>query len=138
DVTVGVWVGNCDRAPLRGSSGVTGAGPIFHAVMLAAQARAAGAHPDDTPLLAPTADVREATICALSGERATDACPSRAREWVAVDRDLPPCSWHHRSDEGVVTVYPSEYRAWAAEAHARNVADPIPPTLAKRAESRRS
>ena len=36
DVTVGVWVGNFDRTPLRDSSGVTGAGPIFHAVMLAA------------------------------------------------------------------------------------------------------
>jgi len=36
DVTVGVWVGNFDRRPLIGSSGVAGAGPIFHAVMLAA------------------------------------------------------------------------------------------------------
>src|SRR5206468_3127544 len=39
-VTVGVWVGNFDRRPLRNSSGVTGAGPIFHAVMLAAERRA--------------------------------------------------------------------------------------------------
>ena len=37
EVTVGVWVGNFDRRPLVGSSGVTGAAPIFHAVMLAAQ-----------------------------------------------------------------------------------------------------
>src|SRR5581483_12261586 len=35
-VTVGVWVGNFDRRPLVGSSGVSGAGPIFHAIMLAA------------------------------------------------------------------------------------------------------
>jgi penicillin-binding protein 1C len=28
-VTVGVWVGNFDRRALTGSSGVTGAGPIF-------------------------------------------------------------------------------------------------------------
>ena len=46
DVTVGVWVGNFDRTPLRGSSGVTGAGPIFHSVMLAAVERARGAIPD--------------------------------------------------------------------------------------------
>ena len=39
-VTVGVWVGNFDRKPLRDSTGVTGAGPIFHAVMLAAEQRA--------------------------------------------------------------------------------------------------
>jgi penicillin-binding protein 1C len=42
DVTVGVWVGNFDRRPLTGSSGVTGAGPIFHAIMLAAAKRANG------------------------------------------------------------------------------------------------
>src|SRR4029077_12113854 len=34
DVTVGVWVGNFDLSALRNSSGVTGAGPIFHEVML--------------------------------------------------------------------------------------------------------
>ena len=34
-VTVGVWVGNFDRKPLRNSSGVTGAAPIFHAIMAA-------------------------------------------------------------------------------------------------------
>jgi penicillin-binding protein 1C len=44
EVTVGVWVGNFDRTPLRDSSGVTGAGPIFHAVMLAAERRLG--HPD--------------------------------------------------------------------------------------------
>ncbi len=36
DFTVGVWVGNFDRTPLAGATGVTGAGPVFHAVMLAA------------------------------------------------------------------------------------------------------
>ncbi len=44
-VTVGVWVGNFDRTPLVGSSGVTGAGPLFHAVMLAAEAHVAGRLP---------------------------------------------------------------------------------------------
>ena len=39
DFTVGVWVGNFDRLPLRGATGVTGAGPIFHAVMLATHRR---------------------------------------------------------------------------------------------------
>jgi penicillin-binding protein 1C len=33
EFTVGVWVGNFDGAPMREVSGVTGAGPIFHAVM---------------------------------------------------------------------------------------------------------
>lgn len=34
DFTVGVWVGNLDNTPMRGISGVSGAGPIFHATML--------------------------------------------------------------------------------------------------------
>ncbi|MBT8036499.1 MAG: penicillin-binding protein 1C [Verrucomicrobiae bacterium] len=34
DFTVGVWAGNLDNTPMRGISGVTGAGPIFHATML--------------------------------------------------------------------------------------------------------
>ncbi len=43
DVTIGVWVGNFDRTPLKSSTGVTGAAPIFHAVMLAAMRRVHGA-----------------------------------------------------------------------------------------------
>jgi penicillin-binding protein 1C len=35
DLTVGVWVGNFDNTPMRGVSGVSGAGPIFHRTMLA-------------------------------------------------------------------------------------------------------
>jgi murein L,D-transpeptidase YafK len=38
-------VGNFDRTPLQNSSGVTGAAPIFHDVMLAAQARLGGRAP---------------------------------------------------------------------------------------------
>lgn len=36
DFTVGVWVGNFDRTALRDATGITGAGPLFHDVMLAA------------------------------------------------------------------------------------------------------
>jgi penicillin-binding protein 1C len=142
DVTVGVWVGNFDRTPLRGSSGVTGAGPIFHAVMLAAQSRAGTRDPVPGSSLLPVPQgFSEVTICALSGEPANPWCPSRAREWLPGGGDAPPCSWHHRSDEGLLTVYPAQYRAWSASlstpAHVRTVADRQSP-LAKQAESRRS
>jgi penicillin-binding protein 1C len=113
-VTVGVWVGNFDRTPLRGSSGVTGAGPIFHAVMLAAEARAAADSAGQEPLPTPHAGLTEVTICALSGEPAAPWCPNRLKEWLPADSDAPPCSWHHQSDDGLLTMYPPEYRAWEA------------------------
>lgn len=111
DVTVGVWVGNFDRAPLRNSSGVTGAGPIFHAVMLAASKgrESATAH----AIVPRPARLEQVTICTLSGQRANSWCPSRAPEWTLVGEDLVPCAWHHQDEGGLLTIYPPEYRSWA-------------------------
>ena len=120
DVTVGVWVGNFDRRPLRQSSGVTGAGPIFHAVMLAAARRAGSDAARE--ILPPPADLREETICALSGKRANPWCPTRVKEWVGDVRQAP-CDWHERTDDGVVEVYPPEYRAWSGPRVSRAVPD---------------
>jgi penicillin-binding protein 1C len=113
-VTVGVWVGNFDRTPLRNSSGVTGAGPIFHAVMLAAERRAGGRSMNlvETPIVAPPADAVEHEICGLSGQAANAWCPMREREWIAANTPLLPCSWHHLGDEGLLTIWPPEYQEW--------------------------
>jgi penicillin-binding protein 1C len=115
EVTVGVWVGNFDRAPLRNSSGVTGAGPIFHGVMLAAERRVAG-HIDSQVALAeaPSTVVRR-EICALSGMPANPWCPTKTSEWLPSDAAQVPCSWHHESEDGLLTVWPAVYRQWAAE-----------------------
>ncbi|HKR64371.1 MAG TPA: penicillin-binding protein 1C [Thermoanaerobaculia bacterium] len=96
DVTVGVWVGNFDRSPLRGSSGITGAAPIFNAVMLAAMKRARGALPigDTTPIVAPPPDVAPVSICALSGAGPTTSCPAVQKEWMPAHTTLPLCSLH--------------------------------------------
>lgn len=113
-VTVGVWVGNFDRTPLRDSSGVTGAGPLFHAVMLAAMKRFPAA--DDLvagAILGPPSDVVRTRICALSGMRANRWCPSKTSEWVAADAPALPCSWHHQTENGVLVFWPPEYREWA-------------------------
>jgi penicillin-binding protein 1C len=115
DVTVGVWVGNFDRTPLRGSSGVTGAGPVFHDVMLAAVERVTGTQSvgSETAILPPTADSRRATLCAVSGMAATQACARRVSEWVPSEREIETCTWHHHSDRGLVTAWPREYEYWA-------------------------
>jgi penicillin-binding protein 1C len=116
DVTVGVWVGNFDRTPLRDSSGVTGAGPIFHSVMLAAESRYGTGGQESSEIVARPTELEEATICSLSGQRAQPWCPSRSREWLPAGADVEPCAWHHESDDGLVTIYPAEYRAWSTSA----------------------
>jgi penicillin-binding protein 1C len=143
-VTVGVWVGNFDRTPLRDSTGVTGAGPIFHAVMLAAEHRATGPpNVAASPFVAPSGDVRR-EICALSGMASNAWCPARRHEWIGAGGDAPPCSWHHlaeerlrpfdklrtvpsrvegrpargeRIEERLLTVWPAQYRQWADGLH---------------------
>ncbi|HYC61605.1 MAG TPA: penicillin-binding protein 1C [Thermoanaerobaculia bacterium] len=117
DVTVGVWVGNFDRTPLRGSSGVTGAAPIFNAVMLAAMKRARGSLPigDATPIVAVPADVQSIDICVLSGARPSPYCPAIAKEGLATNEPARFCSWHH---DGMID-WPAEYRAWAPRAVVR-------------------
>jgi penicillin-binding protein 1C len=120
-LTVGVWVGNFDRRPLRSSSGVTGAAPIFQAVMLAAHERAGGT---DDSFVRPEPGLALREVCGLSGDPAHPWCPVRRREWLPVESaSTPSCSWHvsagasakvdHLADEGVLTIWPPEFRAWA-------------------------
>jgi penicillin-binding protein 1C len=111
EVTVGVWVGNFDRRPLRNSSGVTGAAPIFHAVMLAAMNRASAERGlDRHPIAEPPHTVQSTKICALSGMAANAWCPTKQHEWVAAESQPLPCSWHHLSEDGLLTYVPPQYR----------------------------
>jgi penicillin-binding protein 1C len=126
DVTVGVWVGNFDRTPLRSSTGVTGAAPIFHAVMQAATRRLHGSADRDI-VPAPEA-LPEQELCALSGMPANEWCPSRQRERMPASGE-PPCSWHHVSDGELLVIWPPQYRQWARQQGlipaARPAADPV-------------
>jgi penicillin-binding protein 1C len=121
DVTVGVWVGNFDRSELRNSSGVTGAGPIFHSVMLAAMK---GKTSSDVPIVEPPPGLERAPVCALSGLRPSTSCPNVETEWVASDAPVEFCSWHH---DGWVD-WPSEYRDWARVEARATIAGPAHPT----------
>jgi penicillin-binding protein 1C len=117
DLTVGVWVGNFDRRELRNSSGVTGAAPIFHDVMLAAQRHVAGRLPSAADAVAvPTEGLAPVTVCALSGRPATRACPSVETEWLPADAVGASCTWHVHEQDRVVVRYPARFRAWAREA----------------------
>ena len=73
-LAVGVWVGNADNTPMRGTSGVTGAGPLFRDVveMLLAER---GAEAFTRP-----AGIVDVDVCALSGKLPTPACGGVVRE----------------------------------------------------------
>ena len=135
DVTVGVWVGNFDRTPLQNSSGVTGAAPIFHDVMLAAQARLGRPAPAaDDPLVERPSDLAPRVICALSGREATEYCPRLETEWIPTDRPAAFCRWHRRQSDRVVVDWPPAYRAWARQQGL--LVSAVPEAFPKRAASR--
>jgi penicillin-binding protein 1C len=104
--TVAVWVGNFDGSPMLRSSGATGAGPLFHAVMLAALRSGSTSPP---PLAVPVPAAEQRVICALSGQLAGPACPERLREqfWTP-QRPTQTCTWH-----GEHELVPERYAAWA-------------------------
>ncbi len=96
DVTVGVWAGNFDGSPMRGTSGITGAAPIFHAVMEAAMR---GRHPASLRLAERpdrAADLESVEVCSLSGARPGAGCRHSVEEWMTRDarEALPACSMH--------------------------------------------
>jgi len=102
--TVAVWVGNFDGSPMLHSSGSTGAGPLFHAVMLAALRGAAPAQPAIVSQVAPQSLV----ICALSGQLAGPACPERIPEAFWTERrPTESCTWHAEHES-----LPERYAAW--------------------------
>jgi hypothetical protein len=101
---------------------VTGAGPLFQAVMLAAEAHVAGSlHESADTVVDIPAGLVDTTVCALSGMRAGESCPVRRRERLPADGaqarpGASPCTWHRSLDGEVATMWPDRYRAWA-EAH---------------------
>jgi membrane carboxypeptidase/penicillin-binding protein PbpC len=70
---VGVWVGNADNTPMLDVSGIDGAGPIWHDLMMAA-------HPTAPPPFARPPEIVEVLICAPSGLLPSRACPRTRRE----------------------------------------------------------
>jgi penicillin-binding protein 1C len=103
DYTVGTWVGNFDGSPMRGVSGVTGAGPLWNRIMLHLYDR----EDDPPPFSAPHGFVR-ARICATTGRAPSPRvrCPGIVTEWVlprelaAVDRPAP--------DAGLRILFPHD------------------------------
>ena len=65
---VGVWVGNADNSPMLDVSGVDGAGPIWHDLMLLA-------HSSPPPSFTQPDKIVEVEVCAASGMLPSRDCP---------------------------------------------------------------
>ena len=84
DLTVGVWVGNADNTPMKGVSGISGAGPIWHDFMVTATR-------DRPPrdFTQPDGLVR-VEVCADSGLLPMGAAEPRSRGAEVVAASSPP------------------------------------------------
>ncbi len=83
NVVVGVWHGNTDNTPMAGTSGFSGAGPIWNTVISAALAREAPQN------FAVPANLTTVDVCIDSGTQPSADCLNRGRE-LAVTSQLPP------------------------------------------------
>ena len=95
--------------------------------MLAAERRY-GDGQADAALAAPPSGrdaLAERDICALSGLAANEWCPVRRREWLPVDPEVVPCSWHHLDDGELITIWPPEYHEWARSKTGRVAKVPV-------------
>ena len=127
ELTVAVWVGNFDGSAMAGVSGVAGAGPLLHDLVVAAIRRI----PAPAPLVS-DAGTEVVDVCPLSGHRATAACPHHRQERVLVGSiDGASCEVHVRAridrddgslagpdcldrvDERVLEDHDPRFRAWA-------------------------
>lgn len=106
EFTVGVWVGNFDGSPMREVSGVTGAGPIFHAIMDHLHS-ARGTSWYRTP-----PEIVERAIHPLTGKLLAADDPRAIREKFLADRLPPDESRHDYDQDGKVLLGP-EYAQWS-------------------------
>jgi penicillin-binding protein 1C len=129
DRIVGVWVGNADNTPMKGTSGVTGAGPVFHDVFLAAQ------QGKEMSIFRRPENIESLEICRLSGMLPSPLCPKTIREWFVRGTEPKQQDNMHQiveidtrnglraSDDCPETVteeremirFPAELRRWARE-----------------------
>ena len=108
--TVAVWVGDFSGRPMDRVSGISGAGPLLHRiVMLTALRYDPGVLPEPKE-----SGAVAISICPLSGERAGPGCPHQV-EWFRPGTEPSGiCGWHR---DGRV-VLPALYQEWVEQSGA--------------------
>ena len=103
--TVAVWAGNFSGRPMQGVSGVTGAGPLLHRVVMGV-----AKYVSPGVLTTPSeAGAVSAPVCRLSGMRATARCAQLTEWFVPGTQPLEADDWER---DGRV-VLPAEFAAWS-------------------------
>lgn len=121
EYTVGVWAGNFDGTPMRGVSGVAGAGGMFFDIMMTIYDQAYKYPPG----FSVPRGFRNERVCSVSGDLPNPSCSKTVTEWYAQD-NIPKkhCTIHQRysvvTEDGTMThrvfeILPQEYREWARE-----------------------
>lgn len=103
DLLGGVWMGN-----MAGQTVVGTADSGYPAGIMSKMLETFSAHVPFSPLTG----LERVSICSLSGERATDACPHTIQEWFLPGTAPPACDWHYVGPQGVEIRYPQEYQTW--------------------------
>ncbi|MFV1995594.1 MAG: penicillin-binding protein 1C, partial [Verrucomicrobiales bacterium] len=117
EFTVGVWVGNFDNTPMRGVSGVTGAGPVFNRVFTSLQRRRSSSwYPQPGAIVSAEIDIRNGKR--WNGEIATRGRKSvvsiaRRRELFRA-ANLPPLARAQDYDSAGRALLPGIYAGWLA------------------------
>lgn len=109
--TVAVWVGDFSGRPMDRVSGISGAGPLLHRIMLlTAQRYDPGVlpKPDETGAVA-------VSICPLSGEIAGPDCPHQTEWFTRGTAPTRVCAWHRNGS----VVLPAIYQEWAEQSGIR-------------------
>ncbi len=121
ELVVGVWVGNADNERMKRVTGVTGAGPLWHDVMMTAL-KGKPIRPFTRP-----DGLTYVEICALSGKLPTPHCPHRVHEWfIEGTEPQTTCDMHRRVGEEVLVILPPDAQAWAREHNLAQSSDRTP------------
>ncbi len=120
---VGVWVGNADGRPMSHISGVDGAGPIWHDVMLAAHEQLPVTPFDEPP------GIERREVCITNGLTPGPDCPYRRAELYLAESPVRQVETEYtRVDGKLIWRAPTELRDWARENHVPFVAASLPMT----------
>ena len=104
NIAVGVWTGNADNQPMTGSTGISGAAPVWHEIM---ERCAVLDNSIRNGVFIRPQGIEDVIICADSGVRAGSECTNV--KWEMFAKNQPPLP----QNEGFISKY--YYDSWSGK-----------------------